>query len=213
MPWGQSPLCQEGSRSALRLNVACGSIATVSNCPLYVRSSPDSDQIAEVPIAKLERAPAIPETAVSTEAKGRGQKQRLPDIAIQSTYGPPSEPWWPKPSQAPQLQGISQAPSPMHLLESGESLSALGSPATLTAGRHANESLESLGAYRRSQLATMYDRRSRAAFQLAAARRAAFLFAALERFGAAAISKRKRRSVRSRFSAGPFGCNASSPHT
>jgi hypothetical protein len=46
---GQSPLCQEGSRSALRLNVACGSKADkpspakIQRCPLLS----DSDQITD----------------------------------------------------------------------------------------------------------------------------------------------------------------------
>ena len=82
------------------------------------------------------------------------------------------------------------------LLESGDSLSALWIARYPEAGSSANESLESLGALWTTSPTT----EKPAAFQLTAVRRAAFLFAYLESLGAAAISNRKSRSVRSRFS-------------
>src|SRR6202162_668236 len=97
-------------RRAVRTEGRYGSIATVSRCPRYVRFSSDSDQIADVPTRRIKCAPAARETACENqvhpcaEQRSRTSRTRAP-VALTD----PSEPWWPKPVHALQLQGLSWA--------------------------------------------------------------------------------------------------------
>ena len=105
-PDRRKPLATRGRT----IHHTCGSIATVSRCPRYVRFSSDSDQIADVPTRRIKCAPAARETPCEpqvrpcAEQRSRTSRTRAP-VALTD----PSEPWWTKPVHALQLQGLSWA--------------------------------------------------------------------------------------------------------
>jgi hypothetical protein len=78
---------------------SCGSIATVSRCPRYVRFSSDGDQIADVPARRIKCAPAARETDCEpqvhpcAEQSSRTSRTRAP-VALTDA----NEPWWTKPN-------------------------------------------------------------------------------------------------------------------
>jgi hypothetical protein len=90
------------------------SIATLARCQRNVRSSPDSDQIADALTRRIKSAPATPEK--TREPQGTPMRRQRPrdgatNEAPMSPVEAQSEPWWIKPVLARKLLERSWASS------------------------------------------------------------------------------------------------------